>query len=426
MPRVRWYLPSARWYGSVFVPMAMWSPVPAGRSQLGAEPLDGVHLHDDLVVEVGADVEAEVVVGRPGEAVDAGVAAAPVRVDGVPEGHAARRRHAVDDRCGLARGRTRGRGTRPGRRGARRAPRRRTACPAGRPRRCAIATSPPTLLEHVFASTPISDRAGQDGAVHAGRSRRRARSTPVRSSWSIDRCPSPGPGELRVRVAVCGVCRTDLHLAEGDLPPQAPGRHARPRGRRRRRRARARAPPLRASATRVGIAWLRHTCGVCRFCRRGDENLCVAPRFTGWDVDGGYAEYAVVDEAFAYAIPDGVRRRARGAAPVRRHHRLPRAAAARAAAAAAGSASTASAARRTSPLRSRSPRAATVHVLTRGAEAPAAGAASSAPPAAGDADDAPPEPLDARHPVRARRRAGARRAARARPGRHAGASPAST
>jgi propanol-preferring alcohol dehydrogenase len=55
---------------------------------------------------------------------------------------------------------------------------------------------------------------------------------------------------------------------------------------------------------RIGIAWLRHTCGVCRFCRRGDENLCVAPRFTGWDDDGGYAEYAVVEEAFAYRLPD--------------------------------------------------------------------------------------------------------------------------
>ena len=54
---------------------------------------------------------------------------------------------------------------------------------------------------------------------------------------------------------------------------------------------------------RVGIPWLRHTCGVCRFCQRGDENLCVDPRFTGWDADGGYAEYAVVPEDYAYAIP---------------------------------------------------------------------------------------------------------------------------
>src|SRR5207244_6805763 len=54
---------------------------------------------------------------------------------------------------------------------------------------------------------------------------------------------------------------------------------------------------------RVGIPWLRHTCGVCRFCQRGDENLCVDPRFTGWDADGGYAEYAVVPEDYAYALP---------------------------------------------------------------------------------------------------------------------------
>ena len=55
---------------------------------------------------------------------------------------------------------------------------------------------------------------------------------------------------------------------------------------------------------RVGIAWLRHTCGVCRWCRRGAENLCVAPRFTGWDEDGGYTEMAVVDQTYAYPIPD--------------------------------------------------------------------------------------------------------------------------
>src|SRR5262245_64959206 len=56
---------------------------------------------------------------------------------------------------------------------------------------------------------------------------------------------------------------------------------------------------------RVGIAWLRHTCGTCRFCARGAENLCLEPRFTGWDEDGGYAERAVVHEAFAYALPEG-------------------------------------------------------------------------------------------------------------------------
>lgn len=115
--------------------------------------------------------------------------------------------------------------------------------------------------------------------------------------------PRPGPGEIRVRVAVCGVCRTDLHLAEGDLAPHGrdvvPGHEvvgtvdAAGEGVSRFR-----------LGDRVGIAWLRHTCGTCRFCRRGDENLCIAPAFTGWDADGGYAEAAVVDAAFAYRIPE--------------------------------------------------------------------------------------------------------------------------
>jgi propanol-preferring alcohol dehydrogenase len=115
--------------------------------------------------------------------------------------------------------------------------------------------------------------------------------------------PDPSPREIRVRVTACGVCRTDLHLAEGDLLPRRPGvvpgheivgvvdgaGSAADRFR---------------IGDRVGIPWLRHTCGDCRFCRRGDENLCLTPAFTGWDADGGYAEYAVVDEAFAYSIPD--------------------------------------------------------------------------------------------------------------------------
>ena len=115
--------------------------------------------------------------------------------------------------------------------------------------------------------------------------------------------PTPGPGEVRVRVRACGVCRTDLHLAEGDLAPHAasmvPG-HEVVGVVDRRGEGAARFEV----GERIGIAWLRHTCGRCRFCRRGAENLCVEPRFTGWDAPGGYAEYAVVDEAFAYRIPD--------------------------------------------------------------------------------------------------------------------------
>ncbi|GLL10211.1 alcohol dehydrogenase [Pseudonocardia halophobica] len=114
--------------------------------------------------------------------------------------------------------------------------------------------------------------------------------------------PEPGVGEVRVRVSACGVCRTDLHLVEGDLAPHHPGTvpgheivgvvDALGTGTRRF-----------AIGDRIGIAWLRGTCGRCRFCRTGRENLCPDARFTGWDADGGYAEYAVVPEAYAYALP---------------------------------------------------------------------------------------------------------------------------
>ena len=102
---------------------------------------------------------------------------------------------------------------------------------------------------------------------------------------------------------MCGVCRTDLHLAEGDLEPHVP--HAVP-GHEIVGRVVARGEGSRrfGIGERVGIAWLRSTCGTCRFCRSGRENLCLTPRFTGWDADGGYAELAVVDEAFAYRLPD--------------------------------------------------------------------------------------------------------------------------
>ena len=114
--------------------------------------------------------------------------------------------------------------------------------------------------------------------------------------------PEPGPGQIRVRVHVCGVCRTDLHILEGDLPP-------------------AKRPVIPGHETvglvdrvgsgvhtvkegdRVGIAWLQQTCGHCEFCLSGRENLCSDAKFTGYHVDGGYAEYAIVPEAFAYPIP---------------------------------------------------------------------------------------------------------------------------
>ena len=115
--------------------------------------------------------------------------------------------------------------------------------------------------------------------------------------------PSPGPGQVRLHVRTCGVCRTDLHLAEGDLDPTrpqvVPGHEVVGE-------VDQRGPGSErfSLGQRVGVPWLAHTCGVCRFCTAGRENLCVAPLFTGWDLDGGYAEYVLVEEAYAYAIPD--------------------------------------------------------------------------------------------------------------------------
>jgi propanol-preferring alcohol dehydrogenase len=115
--------------------------------------------------------------------------------------------------------------------------------------------------------------------------------------------PEPGPGEARVQVLACGLCRTDLHVIEGDLPsrklPVIPGHQIVGRV----DRLGPGAERFR-EGDRVGIAWLRHTDGTCAYCRSRRENLCEASRYTGWDADGGYAEHAVVPEAFAYAIPD--------------------------------------------------------------------------------------------------------------------------
>jgi propanol-preferring alcohol dehydrogenase len=115
--------------------------------------------------------------------------------------------------------------------------------------------------------------------------------------------PEPGPGEVRVRVRACGLCRTDLHVIEGDLPPRrlplVPGHQVVGTV-----ETRGEGATRFAVGDRVGIAWLRHTCGACAYCRAGRENLCGQSRFTGYHADGGYAESAVVPEAFAYAIPD--------------------------------------------------------------------------------------------------------------------------
>jgi propanol-preferring alcohol dehydrogenase len=114
--------------------------------------------------------------------------------------------------------------------------------------------------------------------------------------------PEPGAGQVRVRVTCCGVCRTDLHLAEGDLPPR---RHGVVPGHEVVGVVDAVGPATSrlVLGQRIGVPWLASTCGTCRFCRSGRENLCLGPAFTGWDVDGGYAEFCLVDERYAYPLP---------------------------------------------------------------------------------------------------------------------------
>jgi propanol-preferring alcohol dehydrogenase len=126
----------------------------------------------------------------------------------------------------------------------------------------------------------------------------RAPRTPLELSQLPD--PEAGPGQVLVRVRACGVCRTDLHVADGELPdPKLPlvlghevvgvverGTRYRP-------------------GTRVGIPWLGWTCGECQYCRAGRENLCDKARFTGYTLEGGYAELAVADERFCFALPEG-------------------------------------------------------------------------------------------------------------------------
>ncbi len=115
--------------------------------------------------------------------------------------------------------------------------------------------------------------------------------------------PSPGPGQVLVKVAACGVCRTDLHVVDGELTepklPIIPGHEIV-----------GRIEVLGAGVTsmrigeRIGIPWLGHTCGRCAYCAAGHENLCDAPRFTGYQIDGGYAEYAVAEAAYCFPLPE--------------------------------------------------------------------------------------------------------------------------
>src|SRR5918997_1150514 len=117
--------------------------------------------------------------------------------------------------------------------------------------------------------------------------------------------PEPGQGQVLVRISCCGVCRTDLHLLDGDLPARhagvTPGHEVVGRV-----EARGVGAERFAIGARVGVAWLGATDGSCRFCRRGAENLCLAPTFTGWDRDGGYADFCLAEEAYTYPLPEGI------------------------------------------------------------------------------------------------------------------------
>jgi propanol-preferring alcohol dehydrogenase len=116
--------------------------------------------------------------------------------------------------------------------------------------------------------------------------------------------PSPGPGEVRLRVLACGVCRTDLHVVDGELPdlghPVVPGHQIVGV-------VEALGPGVErlAPGQRVGVPWLGWTCGECRFCASGRENLCGEARFTGYQLDGGFAERAVADARYCFPIPEG-------------------------------------------------------------------------------------------------------------------------
>jgi len=106
--------------------------------------------------------------------------------------------------------------------------------------------------------------------------------------------PAPGPGQVLIKVRACGVCRTDLHLLDGELPqcrsPVTPGHEV--------------VGTVVGTGARVGVPWLGWTCGACRYCRSGRENLCEQARFTGCHLDGGYADYLVADERYCVPIPE--------------------------------------------------------------------------------------------------------------------------
>ena len=135
--------------------------------------------------------------------------------------------------------------------------------------------------------------------------------------------PRPDAGQILLRVSTCAVCRTDLHIVDGELPapklPLIPGHEIVGRveeiGRDVKRFR---------EGDRVGIPWLGWTCGECKFCRSGRENLCDRARFTGYNIDGGYADLAVADARFCFPIPERIRGHSRCSVVVRRIDRLSR------------------------------------------------------------------------------------------------------
>ena len=116
--------------------------------------------------------------------------------------------------------------------------------------------------------------------------------------------PEPGPREVLVRVNACGICRTDLHVVEGELVPKRPSITPGHQVVGTIERLGPDAARYREGA-RVGIPWLHKTCGQCFYCRTGRENLCDAPEFTGYSVNGGFAQYTLADEDFVYPLPEG-------------------------------------------------------------------------------------------------------------------------
>ena len=116
--------------------------------------------------------------------------------------------------------------------------------------------------------------------------------------------PEPGPGQVLIEIAACGVCRTDLHVVDGELTqpklPLVPGHEIVGRI-----AALGNGVSGLKLGERVGVPWLGHTCGCCRYCATGAENLCDAPGFTGYTIDGGYAEACIADAAYVFPLPDG-------------------------------------------------------------------------------------------------------------------------